>query len=97
MLRHLFSRSSSALRSSRMFTRGDHSHSHSHSSSARAGEFEAPHVSDWHVVGGKAFGAMMWFWVFYRAYHDGAATFGFKPPFENHGHGDEHGHGSGHH
>jgi hypothetical protein len=25
------------------------------------------------VIAGKAFGAMMWTWIFYRGYHDGAA------------------------
>lgn len=26
--------------------------------------------SKWHVNGGKAFCGLMWFWIFYRFYHD---------------------------
>lgn len=25
----------------------------------------------WHVRGAEAFAGLMWFWIFYRAYHDG--------------------------
>ena len=26
--------------------------------------------SKWHVIGAESFCGVMWFWIFYRAYHD---------------------------
>jgi len=38
----------------------------------------------------KSFGAMLWFWVFWRAKEDGPALLGFRYPWDHHGHGHEH-------
>jgi len=45
-----------------------------------------------HVWGGKFFGAVMWFWIFYRAKQDLPALLGWEHPWEHghHGHDDDH-------
>jgi len=40
-----------------------------------------------HLYLAKAMGAAMWFWIFYRMKQDGAVLFGFRHPWEGHGHG----------
>ncbi|KAJ7517400.1 hypothetical protein O6H91_21G022500 [Diphasiastrum complanatum] len=49
----------------------------------------------WHTLTGKAMGAVMWFWIFYRAKQDGAALLGLRHPWEAHGHAHGHGHQEG--
>lgn len=55
----------------------------------------------WHVYWGEGLAALMWFWVFVRAYHDGSTLlFGHASHFEHelheehgdHGHGEKEGH-----
>ncbi|KAK9896192.1 hypothetical protein P389DRAFT_171232 [Cystobasidium minutum MCA 4210] len=43
----------------------------------------------------KALGASMFFFIFYRGYHDGPALIGLRHPWDGHGHG--HGHGDEEH
>lgn len=44
-----------------------------------------------HKALGTGFGAMMWFWVFYRFYHDGdVLLYGHAPHFEHDDHDDHH-------
>ena len=44
-----------------------------------------------HKALGSGFGAVMWFWVFYRFYHDGdVLLYGHAPHFEHDDHDDEH-------
>lgn len=52
-------------------------------------------VSRVHKGFGVAAGAVMWFWVFYRAKQDLPVMLGLRHPWEGHGHGD--GHGAGGH
>eukprot|EP01134_Creolimax_fragrantissima_P000249 CFRG0249T1 len=56
-----------------------------------AGASHIPHHSRTYTALGKGMGAIMWTWVFYRAYHDGSALLGLSHPWEHHGHGDHHG------
>lgn len=45
-------------------------------------------AAKWHVYWGQGLAGLMWFWVFYRAKHDGATLlYGHAPHFE---HDDEH-------
>mmetsp|Transcript_10208 Transcript_10208/g.14846 ORF Transcript_10208/g.14846 Transcript_10208/m.14846 type:complete len:94 (-) Transcript_10208:160-441(-) len=47
-----------------------------------------PHAPDvpWQKHTGVVMGAVMWFWVFYRGYHDGGKLLGISPqPWEEHG------------
>jgi len=38
----------------------------------------------WHTVVGTGMSALMWFWVFYRAYHDGdTLLYGHAAHFEH--------------
>ncbi|VDC07682.1 unnamed protein product [Peniophora sp. CBMAI 1063] len=54
-----------------------------------------PHLPGFkHKFLGKALGATMWFWIFYRARQDYPKLLG-EHGFHDHGH-DEH-HGDGHH
>jgi NADH dehydrogenase (ubiquinone) 1 beta subcomplex subunit 2 len=44
-----------------------------------------------HKALGSGFGAVMWFWVFYRFYHDGdVLLYGHAPHFEHDDHDDDH-------
>ena len=44
------------------------------------GGFKVPHVSRVHKGLATGFGAMAWFWMFYRAKQDGAHMFGLADP-----------------
>ncbi|EIE20758.1 hypothetical protein COCSUDRAFT_33883 [Coccomyxa subellipsoidea C-169] len=46
----------------------------------------------WHVLWGEGMASLMWFWIFYRAYHDGSTLlFGHAQHFEHdEGHGESH-------
>lgn len=61
------------------FTRGG---GHGH---AAPGHFDVQPVATWHKVGGQVAGAVMWFWIFYRAYHDGKVVLGLEHPWDAHG------------
>mmetsp|Transcript_1017 Transcript_1017/g.3572 ORF Transcript_1017/g.3572 Transcript_1017/m.3572 type:complete len:109 (-) Transcript_1017:1984-2310(-) len=45
--------------------------------------------SAWHLYGARAFGAVAWFWIFYRMREDGPALLGLRHHWEGH---DDHGH-----
>ncbi|EJD42745.1 hypothetical protein AURDEDRAFT_168268 [Auricularia subglabra TFB-10046 SS5] len=47
--------------------------------------------------GGKALGAAMWFFIFYRIRKDGSAKMLGQHSFMHHAHGDAHGHAEEHH
>ncbi|PWN36891.1 uncharacterized protein FA14DRAFT_176195 [Meira miltonrushii] len=49
-----------------------------------------------HRFGAKLLGGTMFFWIFYRAYHDGPVLLGLKHPWDGH-HDEGHGHGEEHH
>ncbi|KAK9806653.1 hypothetical protein WJX73_004777 [Symbiochloris irregularis] len=50
-------------------------------------------ASSWHVNAAKGFGGLMWFWIFYRFYHDyDTFLFGHAPHFEHELHEEAHGH-----
>ena len=57
--------------------------------------FHAPHVNPVHQRIGVTLGAIMWFWVFYRAREDGPVVLGWRHPWD---HGEAHGvaHGEAH-
>ncbi|KAH7331679.1 hypothetical protein KP509_20G046200 [Ceratopteris richardii] len=50
----------------------------------------------WQVRTGQIMGAIMWFWVFYRAKQDGPVLLGWRHPWDHHGHGHGHGHAETH-
>ncbi|KAF0715371.1 Aste57867_3408 [Aphanomyces stellatus] len=73
-----------------MQKRGMASHGgHGHGSYPHGMHF---HVDPIHKNLGLAYGALAWFWIFYRAKQDGAVVLGLEHPWD-HGHG----HGDGHH
>ena len=45
--------------------------------------FPRPHESEIHKKLGIGFGAVCWFWIFYRAKEDGAVVLGLKHPWEH--------------
>ena len=49
------------------------------------------HVSPIHKTLGTTFGAIMWFWIFYRFKNDGKVLLGLEHPWEHH-HEEEQGH-----
>ena len=55
--------------------------------------FHAPHVNPLHRNIGVTLGAIMWFWIFYRAREDGPVVLGWRHPWDHAGHDD---HGDGH-
>ena len=75
---------------------GHHAHDGAHKS-AEYGGFHAPHVNPLHRNIGVTLGAIMWFWIFYRAREDGPVVLGWRHPWDHAGH-DDHGdgHGDGH-
>jgi len=59
---------------------------------ARAG-FAPPHISETHRRLGTFLGAVMWFWIMYRAREDLPVLLGMRKPWEGHDHGDHGDHG----
>ena len=59
------------------------------------GRFKVPHVDPRHTQAGAMAMGTMYFWIFYRFYHDGR-TMLFGHDFSSHGHGHGHGHGDHH-
>ncbi|KAI0915731.1 hypothetical protein AcW1_003751 [Taiwanofungus camphoratus] len=54
-----------------------------------------PHLPGFrHKFLATSLGAMMWFFIFYRARKDGPKLLGLSHPWESHGHG--HGHDAAH-
>ncbi|KAG5185833.1 hypothetical protein JKP88DRAFT_236437 [Tribonema minus] len=51
------------------------------------------YVSKSHTMWGRAYLTLMFTWMGYRAYEDGAVVLGLEHPWD---HMDEHGHGNGH-
>ncbi|KAI5071019.1 hypothetical protein GOP47_0013270 [Adiantum capillus-veneris] len=50
----------------------------------------------WHVRTGQIMGAIMWFWVLYRARQDGPVLLGWRHPWDHDGHGHGHSHDHDH-
>lgn len=47
--------------------------------------------SKWHTYAGEGMAAVMWFWIFVRAYHDGSTLlFGHAQHFEHEAHESHH-------
>ena len=57
--------------------------------------FQVPKVDQNFKNLGEAMMSVMWFWIFYRSYHDGKAVLGLEHPWDAHGGHDDHGHGHG--
>ncbi|DBA81532.1 hypothetical protein WJX77_000521 [Trebouxia sp. C0004] len=69
---------------------------HGHEVTYKGLTLHAP--ATWHKYVGKGMCSLMWFWIFYRAYHDGDAfLFGHAPHFEHELHQEGHQEATGSH
>ena len=64
--------------------RGGGGHGHGTPVDPKYGDFQLPHVSNVHKIAGRVMGTTMWFWIFYRAYHDLPALLGHHPWHDEH-------------
>ncbi|PRW34033.1 NADH dehydrogenase [ubiquinone] 1 beta subcomplex subunit 2-like [Chlorella sorokiniana] len=72
----------------RGFAAGGHGH---HDSVTHAG-LTIHKAAKWHVYTGQAFAGLMWFWVFYRFYHDfDTFVYGHAAHLDHELHEEEHG------